>query len=197
MLASQRAFERERLALTPKDEDLRSRLTKLRGGDRGVPPVQPHKKHRSASALKREYLRSQERARKYREDKAKAAVESGAAIAGLTLAAQPSSGEIKIAEAARDEQHRLRFEVNALQALVLSVGLKLPEGVRGKKHITKRIRVVLNNLVSLGQNRGAGCRVTTRVRSVSPRGMALWCRLPPAFGEGNSPPTNPPFPYTF
>ena len=39
----------------------------------------------------------------------------------------------------------------------------------------------------------ATCRVTTRVQSVSTRGTALQCRLSSAFGEGNSPLTNPPF----
>ncbi len=130
MLAAQRAFKRERLALAPKDEDLRSRLTKIRGGDANVPSTSSRKSHLSASALQREYVRSQERARRYREGKAKAEVADFSSPSAL--ANYVPSDERRIAEVVQAENRRLRFENDAFRALVLSLGVAFPEGVRGR-----------------------------------------------------------------
>ena len=130
ILAAQRAFERERLALAPKDEDLRNCLARLQGGNVEVPSTQPRKSRLASTALQREYIRSQERPRRCREEKAKAGVvKLGAALA---LADYVPSNEPRIAEVANAENRRLCFENNAFKALVLSLGVDLPKGLRGR-----------------------------------------------------------------
>ncbi len=112
----------------PKDEDLRSHLTKIRGGDANVPSAPTRKSHLSASALQREYVRSQERARRYQEGKGKVADFSSPSA----LANYVPSDERRIAEVVQAKNRRLRFENDAFRALVLFLGVAFPEGVRGR-----------------------------------------------------------------
>ena len=201
LIAAQRAYERERLSLTPEKEDLRDRLTKSRSGQGKVPSSNSGGGRFPTATLHKQYLRSQARAREHRERLAKASAEAKAVApeeAGPSSAVRHvlvphmapedyiASEERRLAEAVHNENRRLREEVRLLKDCILSAGLSIPPGVRGNGKIQNL--GVSASCIHLAQTRGAGCRATAwGIPSVLSQGTN-WLGFPTPCHEGRGTP---------